>query len=438
MRKLWLILIMIISTAVLAADKLSLQECIDLAMEKNPDLSIALKNVNASKLNTLGSYGPTDYSNGILPRLYLGSSSTSRTYAPTTTNDEYGRLVNIGSQTSNIHGAGISLNQNIFDGGRWWNAIKIAKIQLNGQMLSYDHTKQLVKTNVTESFYNVLKSQELLKVYKKSLENSREQLNKTTEMHKIGQVAKKDLFKAQVNEGNDRLAVIQQKSVLKSAIAQLNVAIGQSPNSTITIFESEYKTPEKIDTDYAISTALKSNKEYNALLLEEKSANIGYQMTKSSWYPTLSSSFGYDRGGAEFGDIYSNFNKSWQTTLNFSLNFTIFNGFSRKTSIQRQYLTYKKYEDEIEKKRIDIENQIQGLILELDTYREMITINELNIESAQEDLRLAQEMYRLASATLLEVLDAQVTLTTAQQQLINTMYDAKIAEIKLAVAMGTL
>ena len=321
MRKVGLIFIMIISTAVFGADQLSLQGCIDLAMEKNQDLSIALKDINSSKLGILASYGQSEITNGIFPRLYIGSSSTSRTYAPTTTNDEYGRPVDISSQTSNIHGAGISLNQNIFDGGRWWNAIKIAKIQLNGQMLSYDYTKQLVKTNVTESFYNVLKAQELLKVYEKSLENSREQLGKTQEMHKIGQVAKKDLFKAQVREGNDRLAVIQQKSVLKSAIAQLNVAIGQNPNISITIFESEYKAPEKIDTDYAISTALKSNKEYNALLLEEKSAKIGYQMTKSSWYPTLSSSFAYDRGGAEFGDLYSNFNKSWQSTLNFSLNF---------------------------------------------------------------------------------------------------------------------
>jgi len=438
MRKLWIIFIMLISTFAFSNEKLNLQDCIDLALGKNPDLSIALKNVNASKLNAAGSYGQSDYSNGILPRLYIGSISNSRTFAPTTTYDTYGRQVNIPSQTSNSYGAGVSINQNIFDGGRWWNSIKIAKIQLNGQMLNYDYTKQLVITNVTESFYNVLKAQELLKVYEKSLENSREQLNKTMEMHKIGQVAKKDLFKAQVNEGNDRLAVIQQKSVLKSSIAQLNVAIGQSPDITISIFESEYKTPPKIDTDYAISTALKSNKVYNALLLEEKSAKIGYQMAKSSWYPSLSSSFSYDRGGAEFSDIYKDFSKSWQTTLNVSLNFTLFNGFSRKTSTQKQYLTYKKFEDEIEKQRIDIENQIQGLILELDTYREMIAINELNIESAEEDMRLAQEMYRLSSATLLEVLDAQVALTTAQQQLISTKYNAKIAEIKLAVAMGTL
>jgi len=165
---------------------------------------------------------------------------------------------------------------------------------------------------------------------------------------------------------------------------------------------------------------------------------INYKIAKADFYPALSSSFSYNRNGTRFDDIYNNFDRSWTTYLSFRISYPIFNGFQRRTNIQQQQLNYKSFDDQIEKQRIDIENQIQGLILELDTYREMITINELNIESAQEDLRLAQEMYRLASATLLEVLDAQVTLTTAQQQLINTMYDAKIAEIKLAVAMGTL
>jgi len=68
----------------------------------------------------------------------------------------------------------------------------------------------------------------------------------------------------------------------------------------------------------------------------------------------------------------------------------------------------------------------------------MIEINELNIASAKEDLRLQQEMYRLNAATLLEVLDAQVALTKAQGDLVSTKYDAKIAEVKLALLIGTL
>ncbi len=432
MRKLCLILIMIISTAVLAADKLSLQECIDLAMEKNLDIAISQKEVQAYQSGILASYS------GILPNLSANVSSSIGSYAPNEYYDESGQKLTIPSQTTESYAAGVSYYQNIYDGGKWWNYIRRSKNQLNNVIINSDYTRQMVLSNVTEKYYNVLKAQELLKVYEKSLENSREQLGKTREMHKIGQVAKKDLFKAQVREGNDRLAVIQQKSILKSTIAQLNVAIGQTPETNISVYEKDYHSPEIVILENAVETALKNNKTYNSLKLQQNTALINYKIAKADFYPALSSSFSYNRNGTRFDDIYNNFDRSWTTYLSFRISYPIFNGFQRRTNIQQQQLNYKSFDDQIEKQRIDIENQIQGLILELDTYREMITINELNIESAQEDLRLAQEMYRLASATLLEVLDAQVTLTTAQQQLINTMYDAKIAEIKLAVAMGTL
>ena len=68
----------------------------------------------------------------------------------------------------------------------------------------------------------------------------------------------------------------------------------------------------------------------------------------------------------------------------------------------------------------------------------MIAINEINILSAQEDLRLAQEMYRLNSATLLDVLDAQVDFTKAKGNLVTTKYDAKIAEVQLAIFNGNI
>jgi outer membrane protein TolC len=74
----------------------------------------------------------------------------------------------------------------------------------------------------------------------------------------------------------------------------------------------------------------------------------------------------------------------------------------------------------------------------MDTYQEMLEINEINLNSAREDLRLAQEMYKLNSATFLEVLDAQAAFTKAESDIIRIKYDMKIMEARLKLAMGTL
>ena len=431
MRKSWIITLLIITTAAFGAEKLNLRDCINIALKKNPGIMIASKQVNAYKLGVRGSYG------SILPYVSLGARSNRSKQGPSEY-IAYGTSFITPDTTTFYHSAGVTYNQNIFDGGKWWNNIHLAKNSLITAKYDQNLTRQGVIANVTEKFYNVLKAKELLNVYKVSLKNSQEQLVKTEEMYKIGQVAKKDLFKAQVSEGNDRLNVIRQRSMILLAISDLNIAIGQSLNTSIEIYEEEYKTPEYVEKEAAINKAITSNQEYNSLIAQKTSAFLQYKIARGDRFPTLSSTFSYYRGGPELSRTYEEFDKWWKTDLTFNLSFPLFDGFRRKTNIQQKLLNFNIYEDRIEQKKIELASRVENLILTLDTYREMIEINELNILSAKEDLRLAQEMYRLKSATLLEVLDAQVTLTRAQGNLITTKYDAKIAETQLALVMGTL
>ena len=435
MRKVLITILFIISIAISGEKKLTLGDCIQIALEKNLEMSIANKQLKAVQEGVRASYG------NILPYISFRTNATKFTQGPTDISMAYGGFViDTTSSTSrmNQYNTGVTYSQNLFDGGKWWNSIKLAKNTYKGAVVDRDRARQLMIVNVTEKFYNVLKAQELLKVYSKSLENSQEQLKKTKELHRIGQVAKKDLFKAQVREGNDRLNVIQQKSMLKSAISDLNIAMGLAPNEPLEVYEKAYQKPESIDPETAERRAFENNLELNSLTAQKQSAFLNYKIAKGDRYPTLSSSFSYSRGGSELSRTYSELDKWWNTSLNLNLSYPLFDGFRRKTNIQQKLLNYKIYNDQIEKKKMDIQNLVQNLLLALETYKEMIEINELNIQSAQEDLRLAQEMYRLNSATLLEVLDAQVELTRARGNLVTTKYDAKIAEVQLALVMGTL
>ncbi|MBL7135266.1 MAG: TolC family protein [Candidatus Marinimicrobia bacterium] len=438
MRKVLITILFIISIAISGEKKLTLGDCIQIALEKNPEMSIANKQLKAVQEGVKASYGGTQNTGGILPYISTNYSVRQDILGPTDMPRVTGQQVIGGDTTTYYYNANINLHQNIYDGGKWWNSIKLAKNTYKGAVVDRDLTRQLMIVNVTEKFYDVLKAQELLKVYSKSLENSQEQLKKTRELHRIGQVAKKDLFKAQVREGNDRLNVIQQKSMLKSAISDLSIAMGLAPNEHLEVYEKTYQKPESIDPGTAERRAFENNLELNSLTAQKQSAFLNYKIAKGDRYPTLSSSFSYSRGGSELSRTYSELDKWWNTSLNLNLSYPLFDGFRRKTNIQQKLLNYKIYNDQIEKKKMDIQNLVQNLLLALETYKEMIEINELNIQSAQEDLRLAQEMYRLNSATLLEVLDAQVELTRARGNLVTTKYDAKIAEVQLALVMGIL
>jgi len=234
------------------------------------------------------------------------------------------------------------------------------------------------------------------------------------------------------------LNIIGQKTAYKNALANLNQAMGRNPADLFEVVENEYVKPQIIEQETAIKKALTNNKELLTLEADQTSAYLQYKIARGSWLPSMTGSYSYSRGGNNLDLIYSKLDEAWGSSLSLNLSWSIFNGLQRKTTIQRNLLNYKIYDDHIAKKKNEIRNQIKLLIENLSTYVEMIDIQELNIASAQEDLRLAQEMYRLNSATLLEVLDAQVTLTSARQQMIATKYDAKIAESQVAFLMGTL
>ena len=410
---------------------LSLQECIQVALDKNPRLRISQLQKKAAQEGIRISYS------NILPRAGLSSSATRSTQGAS----EYvwnNMTFSKGDTTTNYFEFSLGLQQNIYDGGKSWKNVKLARLGYNQTERESTLWTQEITADVTEKFYTLLKAQELLKVYQLALQNSQEQLKKTDEMFRIGQVAKKDLYKAQVNEGNTRLNVIQQQAQVKLALDNLKEAMGITADSPLAILEENYQLPQVIDREVAIQEALQRNPNLQILHIQKESAWLNYKIAKGDLFPDITASFGYNRSGPEMARLYSDFDKWWNTSLSLNISYSIFQGFYRKANIQQKYLNYQTYDDQIIQQRLELINQIDNLLLSINTYLQMIEINELNIASAKEDLRLQQEMYRLNAATLLEVLDAQVALTKAQGDLVSIKYDAKIAEVKLALLIGTL
>ena len=60
------------------------------------------------------------------------------------------------------------------------------------------------------------------------------------------------------------------------------------------------------------------------------------------------------------------------------------------------------------------------------------------LEAAKEEYRLAEERYRIGSGTALEVREAQVNLTRAEQTLVAAQYNARIVQAQIEEKIGTI
>ena len=86
----------------------------------------------------------------------------------------------------------------------------------------------------------------------------------------------------------------------------------------------------------------------------------------------------------------------------------------------------------------DLRVQAELIRETLSNYAEIIPLNQSVVASAEEDLKLVRERYSLGSATILEVLDAQVSLIRSNSNLINAIHDARVQEASLKAVLGIL
>ncbi len=424
---------------------LTLDDCINIALESNSTLRINRSLNQMAEEDVLGSY------NGILPTLTL-SASSGRFEAGKATDlrdvpigfDSTGqaiiRRIEITQPgfTVNFNNLDLSLNQNLFDGGEWWNRIKYRKSQMMVSELNLKKVTFDVVLSVQESYYDLLKQQKLLEVYELAVQRSRDQLDKTQKMYELGSVAKVDVFRSKVNLGNDRIQLLTQKNAVLNSKNQLNLAMGREPGTPISIKPDLDLKPAYSNIESLIDNALHRNP---ALLKDQQtieSEDINVSRAYSSLYPNVGAFARYSRSNEQLSRVYGTFDKNWSFSFGLSLSVNLFNGFQDKVNIQKQKLQLKNTRETYESNRRSLISNITQLADNYNAYLDIIEINEENLEAAKEEYRLAEERYRIGSGTALEVREAQVNLTRAEQTLVAAQYNARITQAQLEHKLGTI
>ena len=69
---------------------------------------------------------------------------------------------------------------------------------------------------------------------------------------------------------------------------------------------------------------------------------------------------------------------------------------------------------------------------------DIILINEENLEAAKEEMRLEEERYLVGAGTALEVREAQVNLTRAEEILIAAQFSGRLIQAHLDTQLGLI
>ncbi len=339
----------------------------------------------------------------------------------------------------NSNSARLNVNWTPFDFGQSWNKIRAANVSEDASEQSYASTQQSTILQVQERYFEYLKAQRLLEVQQEAVKSNEEQLKRTESMYEIGSVAQGDVFKQRTVVGNSRITLIRQENAVANTRALLNVAMGRDPHGELSVVDFEDSAEkDNYNLDTVLKTAAEKNPALKSLEQTMRSAELEVKAAKLNYLPAVTLSASYDRQNPEFNQVYSGFKQNYNLSYGVALSFNLFNGFSDQAQVERQSLNYQIAKENLTDRQRNLRLEVEQAVLTLEAATEITAINEDNLKSAEEDLRLAQERYRVGAGTLLDIITAQVNVTNAKATLVNAKYDMMIARAQLKAAMGTL
>lgn len=262
-----------------APKQYTLQECVDIALEKNLRVKRSLYNMESFRISLLQSKAA-----------FLPSLNAFSTYGQT-----FGRGLNpvtnlyANRNSTNIQ-VGATGSMTIFNGLRLQNNFRSSQRDVEASGKDFEKAKNDVIINVVTLYTNVIFNKELFENTKYQLNSSQQQLERIKKQVLAGSLPKSSELTQEATVATNEVNVINQENILNLSILQLKQAM-QMPSSTqvdvvIPDIATEDlildQTPEEI---YAIS--LETMPEIKSALLKVQSAELALKASKGNYYPRI-------------------------------------------------------------------------------------------------------------------------------------------------------
>ena len=297
-----------------------------------------------------------------------------------------------------------------------------------------DQTIATVKTQ----FYQVIVNRELIVVQEESVNLLQNQLKDQQNRFEAGTVPRFNVLQAQVQLYNQIPQLIAARNNYRISVLQLAKTLGLDFNpargiaTPLRVSGDLTYIPRKIDLLAAIEEGKR-----NRPFLKQQRANVLNQIEQvhvaiGSWLPNVNANGGGEWLSNDLNSSFGDVSKGWLTTVTGS--WPIFDSGMAWGKIQQQRAILSQqeitYDDDVRQVELEIQQAASNLLQN----RELIQATEKNQETAEEAVRLAKARLDAGAGTQLDVLNAQVQLTTAQSTYLQALfgYISSLAEFDRA------
>jgi outer membrane protein TolC len=310
--------------------------------------------------------------------------------------------------------------------GTTWPSIRGTFFQRDSAYFAFRNTLDQVIATVKTQFYQVILDRALIGVQEESVRLLESQLQDQQNRFEAGTVPRFNVLQAQVQLANQIPNLIAARNNYRIAILQLAKILGLNYNPARGVAAPLHAVGELtyIPRRINLLQEIELGKQRRPLLKEAR-ANVLNQIEQvhvalGGFLPTINTTGGGEWLSSPVNSSWHDISKGWVAQVAGSWPIWDSGQVYGQVKQQRALLSESKitYEDDVRQVELEIQQAASNLLQN----RELIQATEKSVEQADEAVRLAKARLDAGAGTQLDVLNAQVQLTTAQSTRLQALF----------------
>ncbi|MBI5201280.1 MAG: TolC family protein [Elusimicrobia bacterium] len=281
-----------------AAEVLTWEDCVSLALRQNPDLSAARFSREASRADYLGSY------NGLFPSLSLSNSYSTSDAA---------------TRSTLHYSAGATASVKLFDAGRY-ASIRSASAGYARASASLRQEASDLRLSLRRAFLQLLFAQENVETSRRINEMRRRGAELVTLRYNSGRESKGNMLRAQAQLLQADADLAQARRELRTSQRSLDVRLGYDDFKAF-VATGTLSTTAPPDFPENAEPLISRRPDVQASLASIRTAEAGVSSAKSTLWPSLSASYSRNVSGRT---EFPNSSRGW--TAGGTLSLPLFGG----------------------------------------------------------------------------------------------------------------
>ena len=392
--------------------KLSLDEAIEMALAQNTALKVTKKGEDTAEAKVRQAKG----SNGVSAS--LSDNLTTRKVE--------------GASGTNTNNLSLSGSLPIYTGGKNQASIKSSEIGVDTARLATERGQENLKFSVIKAYYDALEAKKTIEVDQESVDNYQAHLTNVQQLYSAGSKAKIDVLRSSVELSNARQTLIKAQNSYEVKLANLRNYLNMDRDEPLTLttdfFFERFDTPMSEAIAYAYGN--RKDLQADAYVVEQRELDI--KAAKAGFLPTVSLSVGAGQENA-FGSSSSSSNN---VSAGLGVSWNIFDSGVTKAKVDEA-----KIARDVARLNLQKDQETADLTLRTAYYNMREAERRLDstgdaVGQAEEDYYIAKEKYRAGEGLMLDIIDAQLALSTAQLNHISAQYDYARYKAEVENAMG--